>query len=530
MLVNVLHVPDIRKNLVSASLLCKKGFKTVLESDKLILSKNGLFVGKGYSCNGMFKLSVNNNKVNSSAYTVVLSSSLWHDRLAHISYRSLKFMTKHSLISYEHDNKQTCEVCIQAKMVKKHFPSVKRSLGILELVHSDICELNGMLTRSSNRYFITFIDNFSRFTYVYLMKNKDQAFDMFKIYKSEVENKKEKRIKVLRTDRGGEYFPIEFSIFCEENGILHQTSAPSTPQQNGLAERKNRTLVEMVNAMLTNAKLSTNLWGEALLTACHVHNRVPSRKLKISPYEIWKNRTPNLSYLRVWGCLAFFRVPDPKRMKLGPRALKGVFVGYAENSKACKILDLGSNVIVESREVDFIENKFTTDLTSMISDSTSIQEPIISTEPTVDNNANSGSNSNNKRKSVEPPTEIRRSQRPKKEKNLHPDYISSQVIVFLVEGNRSSMLNKIPILLNVEDDPKTYKEAMASRDVAFWKEAINDEMDSLLNTNIWTVVDLPQGSRPIDVNGSLKGNIIQTVHYKLLRLGWLLKVLSKKKG
>lgn len=286
----------------------------------------------------------------------------------------------------------------------------------------------------------------------------------------------------------------------------------------------------MVNAMLTNAKLSTNLWGEALLTACHVHNRVPSRKLKISPYEIWKNRTPNLSYLRVWGCLAFFRVPDPKRMKLGPRALKGVFVGYAENSKACKILDLGSNVIVESREVDFIENKFTTDLTSMISDSTSIQEPITSTEPTVDNNANSGSNSNNKRKSVEPPTEIRRSQRPKKEKNLHPDYISSQVIVFLVEGNRSSVLNKIPILLNVEDDPKTYKEAMASRDVAFWKEAINDEMDSLLNTNTWTVVDLPQGSRPIDVNGSLKGNIIQTVHYKLLRLGWLLKVLSKKKG
>ena len=114
----------------------------------------------------------------------------------------------------------------------------------------------------------------------------------------------------------------------------------------------------MINDMLLHSKLPINLWGEALLMACHIHYRIPSKKTKISPYEAWKGRQPNLNYLRVWGCIAYYRVPDPKRTKLGPRALKSVFVGYAENSKAYRLLDLDSNVIIESRDVEFMERKF----------------------------------------------------------------------------------------------------------------------------------------------------------------------------
>ncbi len=155
------------------------------------------------------------------------------------------------------------------------------------------------------------------------------------------------------TNRGDEY--------CEENGLIHQRSASYTPQQNGLAERKNRTLVDMLNAMIISARLPFNLWGEALLTACHVHNRVLSKKIQSSPYELWNGRKPNLSYFKVWGCVAYFRVSDPKRIKLGLRAIKSVFVGYAVNSKAYRLEDLSSNTIVESRVVEFIENKFTND-------------------------------------------------------------------------------------------------------------------------------------------------------------------------
>ena len=135
--------------------------------------------------------------------------------------------------------------------------------------------------------------------HVYLMRNKDESFDMFKRYKIEIEIQKDRKIKILQSDTCGEYFLHDFSTFCEEHGIIHQSSAFYTPQQNGLAERKNRTLVGMVYAMILSAKLPFNLWGEALLTICHMHNRVPSKKIKISPYELWNGRKPNLDYIKV---------------------------------------------------------------------------------------------------------------------------------------------------------------------------------------------------------------------------------------
>ena len=358
-LTNVFHVPDIKKNLVYANLLCKSGIKVVLEADKFILSKNGVFVGKGYSFDGMFKLSI--NKVNSSVYIVDSSSTLWHSRLAHLNYRSLKYLSKHDLISCKDVTFKNCEICTQDKITKKPFQNVQRNTEILDLVHYDICEFNGILTRGGKRYFITFIDDCSRFTYVYLMSNKDEAFEFFKRYKAEVENQKGRKIKVLRSDRGGEYFSNEFSLFCEEHGIIHQKTAPYTPQQNGLAERKNRTLTDMINSMIISANVPTYLWGEALLAACHIQNRITSKKTHVSPYEVWNGRKPNLEYLRVWGCLSFYRSHDPKRSKLGPRGIKSIFVGYAQNSKAYRLLNVNSNVIVESRDVEFFEDKFYND-------------------------------------------------------------------------------------------------------------------------------------------------------------------------
>ena len=180
-LTNVFYVPDIKNNLVSTNLLCKSGVKVVLESDKLILSKNEIFVGKGYATDDMYKLSIINKEVSSCTY-IVDSSYLWHARLGHLNFKYLKFMSKHGMISYKHDDEKKCEICIQAKMTKKPFSKLDRNSIMLELVHFNICELNGVLTRGGKRYFITFIDNFCRFTYVYLMRNKDESFDMFKRY------------------------------------------------------------------------------------------------------------------------------------------------------------------------------------------------------------------------------------------------------------------------------------------------------------------------------------------------------------
>jgi hypothetical protein len=259
----------------------------------------------------------------------------------------------------------------------------------------------------------------------------------------------------IRSDRGGEYFPQEFTIYCEENGLIHQRSAPYTLQENGLAERKNRTPVGMLNAMIVSAKLPFNLWGEALLIACHVHNRVLCKKIQLSPYELWNGRKPNLSYLKVWGCIAYFRVPNPKRTKLGPRAIQSVFVGYAMNSKTYRLLDLSSNTIVESRDVEFIKNKFI--------NNSQIEPKQTQESDSLVNDLLSG----NKRIEPSSPNEQRRSQRVRKEKDFCPDFISYQVNVYLVEGNREKVLSKLPFVGNVEEDPNTYSEAMASRDAAF---------------------------------------------------------------
>jgi transposase InsO family protein len=163
--------------------------------------------------------------------------------------------------------------CVQSKQPQKpHKVAEKRHLAPLELVHSDICEMNGLLTEGGKRYFMILIDDATRFCYVYMLKTNDETLNCFKICKAEVETQLEKKIKQLRSDRGGEYFSNDFDLFCAEHGIIHERTPPYSPQSNGVAERKNRTLSDLVNAMLDTAGLSNAWWGEAVLTACHVLN------------------------------------------------------------------------------------------------------------------------------------------------------------------------------------------------------------------------------------------------------------------
>ena len=193
-LVNVLYVFDIYRNLISGDLLNKPSIKVVFESSKLIFSKFGNFVGKGYSFDGMIKLCTNDNfnKVASNSASMCDSNSLslWHNKLRHVGLSTIKMIVKCGMIVC--DVKEFKNVkCVKSKMIKKPFYSVERSSNLLDLIHSDLCELNGMLTRGGNRYFLTFIDDCSRFTYVFLLKNKSETFNAFKVYKVGVESTKQ---------------------------------------------------------------------------------------------------------------------------------------------------------------------------------------------------------------------------------------------------------------------------------------------------------------------------------------------------
>ena len=181
----------------------------VFESDKFILSNSGMYVGKGYMSGGLWKLNVmiviklDMNKASTSTY-IIESYNLWHGRLGHVNYDTLrKLINLNHMPTFQIDAKHKGKTCVEAKLTKSSFQSVDRHTKPLDLIHSDICDLKFVQIRGCNKYFITFVDDSTKYCYVYLLKSKDETIEKFVLYK--VENQLNKKIKVLRSDQGGEY-------------------------------------------------------------------------------------------------------------------------------------------------------------------------------------------------------------------------------------------------------------------------------------------------------------------------------------
>ena len=208
--------------------------------------------------------------------------------IGHVNYDTLrKLINLNHIPTFQIDAKHKCKTCVEAKLTRSSFQSVERCTEPLDLIHSDICDLKLVQTRGGNKYFITFVDDRTKYCYVYLLKTKGKAIEKFVLYKKEVENQLDKKIKVLRSDRGAEY-ESPFVDFSAQHGIIHETTTSYSPQSNGVAERKNRPLKEMMNAMLLSSGLPQNMWGEAILSANYLLNKVPKKKAKKTPYELWK--------------------------------------------------------------------------------------------------------------------------------------------------------------------------------------------------------------------------------------------------
>jgi hypothetical protein len=168
----------------------------------------------------------------------------------------------------------------------------ERASDLLGLVHTDVCGPMSSIARGGFQYFITFTYEFSRYGYIYLMRHKSEPFEKFKEFQNELQNQLGKTIKYLRFDRGGEYLSPEFGDHLKKCGIVPQLTPPGTPQWNGVSERKNRTLLDMVRSMMSQADLPLSFWGYALETVAFTLNRVPSKSVEKTPYEIWTGKCP----------------------------------------------------------------------------------------------------------------------------------------------------------------------------------------------------------------------------------------------
>jgi transposase InsO family protein len=187
---------------------------------------------------------------------------------------------------------------------------------------------------SGSRYFVLFIDDYSRKTWICFLKTKDEVFERFRGFRALVENQTRRKIRVLRLDNGGEYTSKEFEDYCTTTGIKKELTVPYNPEQNGVAERKNRTVVGATRAMIHDQGLPLFLWVEASSAAVYLQNRSPHTVLgKQTLDETFSGTRPDVSHIRIWGSVCYCHVPSEKRTKLDPTTVKGLLVGYNEASK-----------------------------------------------------------------------------------------------------------------------------------------------------------------------------------------------------
>jgi hypothetical protein len=358
---NVLYVPSLEKNLVSISFLEDKG-NIIAFVDGKVLSwhkdsniENARVI-RSHEGN-LYRLLEQNEK--SLVHDEFNPNELWHRTCTHINYQALPFLKTmvEGIPKLQFTHEGIYKGCALGKNIKKPFPrSNNRSKEILDLIHLDVCGPIPVKSLGGYSYYIIFIDDYSIKTWLYLLKTKDEVFNKFQEFKEEIKNLTNKKIKMLRNDNGGEYTSKEFVAFYKSIGIRRDLIVPHNPQQNGVAERKNKLIEETIKTLRNDQGLSMFLWGEEAMTTIYVQNRSPHRILKdMTPEEAFSGKKPNVENLRIFGCPVYSHIPKDKRNKLEPLGKKGIFVGYSDSSKAYRIYILEQHKIEVSGDVIFNE-------------------------------------------------------------------------------------------------------------------------------------------------------------------------------
>ncbi|GJW63596.1 zinc finger, CCHC-type containing protein [Tanacetum coccineum] len=354
MVSDVYFIPALTSNILSLGQLTEAGYDVWLHNDylKVYNEQRTLVLKVQRSANRLYKIALKIAKPACLAASVVDDAWTWHARLGHANFYTLEFMGKKRMVTgmpcVSHP-KQLCSGCVVAKQTRKSFPNEAqwRASKPLELLHADLCGPITPQSTGGNRYFLLIVDDWCRYMWVYLLKSKDEALAKFKIFKA------------------------------QEEGIQRQTTAPYTPQQNGVVEQRNRTVVEMTRSLLKGMNIPDSLWAEAVRNAVYLLNRLPTKAVKdITPYEGWKKRKPNMEYLKIFGCLAFVKKVGGHLTKLEDRSIPMVHLGKEPGSKAYMLYNPKNKRIVVARDVSFDEAKSWTLETTQGSMSGSMVQPI----------------------------------------------------------------------------------------------------------------------------------------------------------
>jgi hypothetical protein len=273
-----------------------------------------------------------------SAYTATrVSSSSWHSRLGHPNFKILQSVFKH-LPTFTIDSSSSnsfCKHCTLGKMSQLPFSnSCTHATEPLQLVHSDVWGPAPITSINGTRYYVSFIDDFSKFTWLFPLKHKSQVLSTFIHFKSTLENLLNYKLKVLRTDCGGEYIDSDFQHYCSSQGIFHQFSCPHTPQQNVVAERKHRHIIGTALTLISQSSLPLSYWPYAFASSIFLINRLPTVNLHLkSLWEVLFHTPPDYSFFNVFGCSCYPLLTPYNKHKLQFKSQECIFLGYATHSK-----------------------------------------------------------------------------------------------------------------------------------------------------------------------------------------------------
>jgi transposase InsO family protein len=342
--------------------MCDQGHKVTFDSQKCEIRKEGsgkLVATTARTSSNIYVLSeIGNEKCCLGKED---ESWLWHRRMGHIHFDNLVKVNKREAVrempQITKPTNTLCKHCQQGKKTKTRFKSKEYSTTRpLEIVHTDLVGPTKTKGLKGEKYFMLLVDDYTRMTVVFFLKNKSEAFENFKIYKEMVENEMDSKIKCLRSDNGGEFTSKEFMDYCNNHGIKRQFFIARTPQQNGVVERKNKTIQEMARTMLMDLKLTDIFWTQEVHTTIHIQNRVMLRNnTDKTPYELWKGRPTNVKHFRVFGRKCYIKREDGGMGKFDSHVDKGVLVGYSSTRKAYKCYNLRLNKVVESINVTIDE-------------------------------------------------------------------------------------------------------------------------------------------------------------------------------
>jgi hypothetical protein len=396
-------------------------------------------------------------------------------------------------ISYTEDSSQPCVTCLEGKQTISKFPKniSKRASDILQLIHSDVMGPMEEISFGGARYYVTFIDDYTRKVFGYTMKEKSEVLSKFKKFKVFVEKQTGKCVKTIRTDNGGEYTSRDFEDYLNSCGIRHQTTVPYTPQQNGVAERTNRTLIEKVRCMLFDCNLSKKYWAEAINTAVYLKNRSPTSAVEGAvPEEMWTGEKIDLSHLKVFGCKAQVHVPKQLRRKLDSKSKEYIMVGYSENTKGYRLQNVNNpRSIIIARDVTFIE------LTQNNVKKQSVEIEKLSIE-TVDIQINQENNM----PLVEDETEDVQIDLTENQFETLGTYSDPCDIIDVEDNTNGSENRRYPqrerkpkrdkdmiysFYVNDETEPRDLADIELRSDKKLWKNSMHEKKNSLLENNTW---------------------------------------------